>query len=247
MVATRAAGKERARQCAATPAGPRRARSVRRPTWFSPVETTGLDPQQHELLEIGLVWVTANLATEIGSWRTLIIPERLDIAEPRALEVCAFDAARWAEAGVALDVALAGLTPWLKGAYLAGHHVAFDAEFVDSANKRTGMERPAIDHRMLDAVSLSWPVQMRGEVESLSLHADADAAQLARGAAPAAPRPRPCAHGARCRARVVAEVRLTAGRARHARSSQTARRASNRASARGRPDSSDSACRDACG
>lgn len=143
---------------------------------FLDVETTGLDPLQHELLEVGLVRVTADLATEIGSWRTLIIPQRLDVAEPKALEVCGFDADRWAEEGVALDVALAALSPWLDGAYLAGHHVGFDAAFVNAAYARTGIERPALGHRMLDTVSLSWPLQMRGEVDSLAL--SAVAAQL---------------------------------------------------------------------
>ena len=58
---------------------------------FVDVETTGLDPVRHELLELAAVRVDRHTLEPLDHVSVKVRPERLADAEPKALEVAARD------------------------------------------------------------------------------------------------------------------------------------------------------------
>lgn len=95
---------------------------------FVDLETTGLEPACHDILEVAVLRVDAHTLEVVGQYNALVAPERLQDARPEALEVCGFSEAAWAKA-VPLRVALEAVAPLLEGALVAGHNVGFDWGF----------------------------------------------------------------------------------------------------------------------
>ena len=137
---------------------------------FIDVETTGLNPERHEIIEIAALAVHPSSMQVIAHAHTKVKPERLGDADPEALGVAGYDDERWSDA-VPLAAALRAVAPVLRGRAVAGHNIEFDWSFLVAAWRRCGLEAPPVDHRRLDTMSLAWPLLARGHVRSLSLDA----------------------------------------------------------------------------
>ena len=135
---------------------------------FVDVETTGLDPSRHDIVEIGVVRVDADTLMVQGEKSVLVKPERLFDAEDEALAINGFSMAAWKHA-LPLREALAVVLPLLDRALIAGHNVAFDWSFLTASFRRADLALPSVDHHRLDTASLAWPLMASGEIESLSL------------------------------------------------------------------------------
>ena len=137
---------------------------------FVDVETTGLDPARHELIEIAAVRVDAHTLEPLDHASVRVRPSRLGDADPRALEVNGYSDAAWKDA-VSLPTALRRVAPLLDGALVAGHNVGFDWAFLARGFERAGLPLPDVDYHRLDTASLAWPLVAGAEIESLSLDA----------------------------------------------------------------------------
>ncbi|ACY13394.1 3'-5' exonuclease [Haliangium ochraceum] len=138
------------------------------PLVFIDCETTGLDPERHEILEIAAIRVHPQTLDEERELVLRVRPERLEDADPEALEVNGYRRRAWADA-VSLGDAMAELAPMLEGAVLAGHNVAFDRRFLEAAWDCVGHRPENLDHHALDTAALAFPLLMAGEIDSLSL------------------------------------------------------------------------------
>ncbi len=139
-----------------------------RPLAFIDLETTGLDPARHEILEIGVIRVDARTFTELDATDVRVHPARLEDADPEALRLNGYSPRRW-ENAASLPEALDWVAPLLVGATLAGHNVGFDRAFLEAAWRATGGPPPDLDHHLLDTAVLAWPLLAEGRIESLSL------------------------------------------------------------------------------
>jgi len=139
-----------------------------RPLAFIDLETTGLDPARHEILEIGVIRVDARTLTELDSTDVRVCPTRLADADPEALRRNGYSPRRWEDAA-SLPEALDWVAPLLVGATLAGHNVGFDRAFLEVAWRATGGPPPDLDHHLLDTATLAWPLLAEGRIDSLSL------------------------------------------------------------------------------
>jgi len=139
-----------------------------RPIAFVDLETSGLDPTRHEILEIGVVRVDGRSLETLGMFDVRVQPKRIEDADPEALRINRWTQEAWSDA-VPLDVALVRTKPLVEGALLAGHNVSFDRSFLDAAWRSTGVPAPPMDHHVLDTAALSWPLLVAGLVDSLSL------------------------------------------------------------------------------
>jgi DNA polymerase III subunit epsilon len=166
---------------------------------FVDCETTGLDPDKHEIVEIAVVRADARTLAVLDERTVKVRPERLDEADPDALLVCGYDPDAWRDA-VPLAEALAVVTPMLEGATLAGHHVVFDRAFLHAAYRRTGLRPPTQPRHLLDTASLGWPLYAQGLLPSLSLD------ELAGCAGAARPFPHRALDDARCARAVAAHL-----------------------------------------
>lgn len=139
-----------------------------RPIVFLDLETTGLDPEIHEIIEVAAIQVDAESLIELDVLHLRVKPERIGDANVHALVMNGFDMEVWEDA-LPLADALKQLSPVLEGAILAGHNVAFDRDFLDAAYASSGVPRPKMDHHTLDTASLAWSLYTDGVIKSLSL------------------------------------------------------------------------------
>jgi DNA polymerase-3 subunit epsilon len=139
-----------------------------RPLAFVDLETTGLDPRRHEILEIAVVRADPRTLEVTGMLDLRVRPGRIEDADPAALGINAWSAEAWRDA-VPLDIALVRAKPLLEGALLAGHNISFDRIFLDAAWNASGVPAPDLDHHVLDTATMAWPLHAAGLVESLSL------------------------------------------------------------------------------
>jgi DNA polymerase-3 subunit epsilon len=175
---------------------------------FVDLETTGLDPSRHDIVEVAVLRVDARSLEVLAQHDTLVAPERLEDAQPEALAICGFSKAAWTNA-VPLREALLAIAPLLEGALVAGHNVGFDWAFLQAGFARAGLTLPRVGYHRLDTASLAWPLVTSGELSSLSLDGLATLFGLER------PRPHRALADARCAlevARRLAERMRLGGR-----------------------------------
>lgn len=139
-----------------------------RPLAFIDIETTGLDPERHEIIEVAAVRVDPRTLAELEDLSVQVRPRRPDDADPTALALVGYSPDAWTDA-VDLADALARIKPLLDGAVLAGHNVAFDRSFLSRAWAEAGSRPDDLDHHLLDTATLAWPLLVAGAVDSLSL------------------------------------------------------------------------------
>jgi DNA polymerase-3 subunit epsilon len=143
---------------------------------FLDVETTGLDVDKNEIIELGVVVVrqngvnTTNPVFEIIEEIDLKIkPEHIETADPVALRVNGYNEADWLFA-VTLENAMKLLAEKAKGGIMVAHNVAFDYGFIEHAFKKTGIENTMHYHK-LDTISIAFAkLHLNEDVDKFSLH-----------------------------------------------------------------------------
>lgn len=124
---------------------------MQKPLAFVDVETTGLNPAIHEVIEISIIKVCPQKGET--TFTSKISPVYIEHAEPRALEINGYTAKEWRSAPTA-EIVFARVADLLSGCILVGHNVRFDEEFISESCHRLGL-RCRYDRRMIDTVTLS--------------------------------------------------------------------------------------------
>lgn len=147
---------------------------VLRDLLFVDTETTGLDPNRHELLEVAAIRTSPDGKTIKGTFEAKLRPQHIDTAEKAALEVNKYSAEEWTEEkckppGEIVD-ALQKLAVVGGGTVLVGQNVAFDESFIKPLFDRFNMKVPWGYHR-IDTVTLAWPLYQNEQstLDGLSL------------------------------------------------------------------------------
>lgn len=124
-----------------------------RPFAWCDTETTGLDPDLNEILDIAIVRVHPNGTEEV--FEAKVKMEHPESAHPKALEVNGYTEEKWAGARTAAEVFgeihNRGL---LRDCILAGQNVGFDAAFINTTFKRLGI-KTRVDYHLFDTVTLA--------------------------------------------------------------------------------------------
>jgi DNA polymerase III epsilon subunit-like protein len=169
---------------------------------FLDCEFGGLDPDLHDITEVGIIVTDYRLA-EIGTaeWKVRARPERISA---EAAELQGYDAAVWAAEALPVRQVLTEITALLpKGPKVvpAGQNVRMDVTFLERAFKACEMPFP-FDYHVIDLATLyyAWSLVAGETVQALSLRQAATAAGLVSG---------PVAH------RALADARLTLETFRH--------------------------------
>ncbi len=149
---------------------------------FVDVETTGFDPDKHEVIEIGCVLVSQNWpslasasATSRGGegdkpvfevveeFELKVKPEHIETADPTSLRVNGYDPDQWVLA-YNLPEAMKIFAAKTEGAIMVGHNVCFDFSFIDKAFKKSGVENKMHYHK-LDTISIAF-AKLHGEKDT---------------------------------------------------------------------------------
>ena len=153
---------------------------------FLDCEFGGLDPELHDITEIGVI-VTDYRLVECGTgeWKVIGRPDRIT---PEAAEMFGYDPKVWEEQGVSLRRALtelASLLPRGKTVVPAGQNVRMDVQFLERGYKSCEIPYP-FDYHVIDLATLfySWSLVAGEKVSALSLRQAATTAGHVDGAVP---------------------------------------------------------------
>lgn len=121
---------------------------------FIDTETTGLDPNKHEILEIAVV--VEQDGKVIDKFVGKIKPKMIASAEPKALEMNGYakNPEAWSTAPTMEEVGPI-LVKMLEGCTLVGHNVSFDEDFLKQNLKRAGV-LGKIPYHKIDTVTLVY-------------------------------------------------------------------------------------------
>jgi DNA polymerase III epsilon subunit family exonuclease len=128
---------------------------------FIDVETTGLDPDVHEIIDLGVV--LARQVPQEGKGPALevldefeykIIPERIFNADPESLKINGYAPEKWAGAKPLKEV-MEDFAKRTQGASFVAHNMAFDLEFIKRAFERAGVKNLMHYHK-IDTISLAF-------------------------------------------------------------------------------------------
>ncbi|MBP6911594.1 MAG: 3'-5' exonuclease [Candidatus Pacebacteria bacterium] len=142
---------------------------------FIDTETTGLDVDQHELIEIGCVlarqeWVGGKLKLiPEKEFEVKIKPTRIQDADPIALRVNGYNETDWIFAHDLKD-AMKLFSDITKDTIFISHNLAFDAGFVDKAFRQTGIPNQ-MHYPRLDTISIAFARMHSNDDQKYSLHA----------------------------------------------------------------------------
>ena len=141
---------------------------------FIDVETTGLDIEQHELLEVGCVvarngGASGEMSLEVvEEFESKIKPEHIERSDPEALRVNRYNETEWLFASEPKP-ALEQLVRVSKDAIMVAHNLSFDFAFLDRAFLRYEVESKLHRHK-IDTLSIAHAkLFSKGEADKLSL------------------------------------------------------------------------------
>jgi DNA polymerase III epsilon subunit-like protein len=168
---------------------------------FLDCEFGGLDPELHDITEIGVILTDYRLAELcVAEWKVKAREGRITA---EAAQISGYAAAAWVDAKGIREVLaeLSAMLPKDRKVVPAGQNVRMDVMFLERAYKKCGLPNP-FDYHVIDLATLfyAWSLVKGETVAALSLRQAATTAGLAEGAV---------AH------RALADARLTLETFRH--------------------------------
>ena len=136
---------------------------MKKPLAFVDVETTGLNPAVHEIIEISIIKVCPRKG--ITNYTSKISPIHLEYASKEALQINGYNSKDWKGAPDA-EIVMSKVSEMLVGCILVGHNVRFDEEFIFETCFRYGI-KTRYDRRMIDTVTLA--LEHLHNLESVSM------------------------------------------------------------------------------
>ena len=139
---------------------------------FVDIETTGLDRDTAEIIELGVVIAKLkdNELVVIDEIDIKIAPTHIETADAVALRVNGYDPADWMFA-VSIEEAMKLFAEKTAGCVFVAHNIVFDYGFIETNLKRNGIESKLHYHK-LDTIALAFAVlQNNDDMGKLSLRA----------------------------------------------------------------------------
>ncbi len=149
---------------------------------FLDCEFGGLDPESHDITEIGVILTDDRLAEIEGGEKEWKVIPRPDRVTPEAAAIFHYDEQLWRDEGVPVRQALtevADMLPAGKKIVPAGQNVRMDVLFLEKAFKACEIPYP-FDYHVIDLATLyfSWSLVAGEPVSALSLRQAATHAGL---------------------------------------------------------------------
>jgi DNA polymerase III epsilon subunit family exonuclease len=125
---------------------------------FIDIETTGLDRDTHEIIELAVVIakMKEGQLIVVDQLDLKIQPKNIENADPQALRINGYNPADWLFA-VTLEEAMKEFAKKTEGAIFVAHNITFDYGFVENALKKTSIENKMHFHK-IDTISLAFGI-----------------------------------------------------------------------------------------
>ena len=124
---------------------------MKKPLAFVDVETTGLNPQLHEIIEISIIKVCPIHGTT--NFTRKITPLHIEYADTKALEINGYNKKEWQDSEDC-EMVMSKVSDMLAGCTLVGHNIRFDEEFIAETCFRHGI-KTRYNRRLIDTVTLA--------------------------------------------------------------------------------------------
>lgn len=142
---------------------------------FIDTETTGLDPENHEIIQIGCVLVSQNQDADgnqvyeiVEEFELKVKPEKIENADKVALRINGYNEADWVFA-YTLKEAMQIFSDKTKDAIMVAHNMPFDFAFLLKAFSTTKVENKLHYHK-LDTISIAYAkAKKRDDISRFSL------------------------------------------------------------------------------
>ena len=152
-------------------------------------ETTGLDAEKHEIIEICIV-VEDTDGEIIDEFHTRIKPQNIEGAESKALEVNGYSAEKWfaavepssSVADKIIELLHHPQSSYYQRGLWIGHNPYFDRRFIDAFLNRYGSSvkkiasMPMLDTKQL-SMGLYWPQLLSYSLDSIRVHLKIESSQ----------------------------------------------------------------------
>lgn len=134
-----------------------------KPTAFLDTETTGLDPDEHEIIEITVL-------KGDSIWNTRIKPLNIDKAQPKALEINGYrdHPELWDNAPLFTDI-VDQLVEQLTNVVIIGTNTQFDMNFILRSLNRCGVDHQIGSYHWIDITTLAYEHLVPLGLHSLAL------------------------------------------------------------------------------
>lgn len=145
---------------------------LQQPLAFIDIETTGLDYEKGEIIELGVVIAELRdgALTVTDEIDLKIAPKHIETADAQALRINGYNEAEWIFA-VSIEEALKLFVERTAGAVFVAHNITFDYGFIEANLRRYGFEHKMHYHK-LDTLALAFGVlQNNDDMGKLSLRA----------------------------------------------------------------------------
>jgi DNA polymerase III alpha subunit (gram-positive type) len=137
---------------------------------FVDSETSGLDPDVHEILDWAAVRFSADLQTEKARCVTKCSMQWPDRAEKSALEINRYDAQEWRGAPPVRSMLIDFGRIVDDDLVIIGHNIHFDLGFVQTAYRRESLALPKW-RWVIDTMGVAWPLAVAGHLPRMGLNA----------------------------------------------------------------------------
>lgn len=137
-----------------------------RPIAITDLETTGVDPAVHEIVEIGLVLIDQSTFKILDTLDVKVKPKHLEVATEFALKLNGYNEADWCDA-LSLEEAVALYIAKTKDAIFCASPVTFDWSFIEAAFKKTKLAHE-MDYHRLDIFSMAWQTLRHTDLEKFN-------------------------------------------------------------------------------
>lgn len=145
---------------------------LEQPLAFVDIETTGLDNDTHEIIELGVVIAKYKdgVLVVTDQLDLKIQPTRIETADPQALRINGYNEADWLFA-VSREQAMKSFIEKTSGAVFLAHNITFDYPFIEKALKEVGLQHD-LHFQKIDTLSLAFGIlHMQDDLGKLSLSA----------------------------------------------------------------------------
>lgn len=133
------------------------------------IETTGLDPLKHEIIEIGCIIFDSETLEGEFCIDIKLHPERIEDADAKALEVNGYTKEKWNHPlTFSQKDGLEFFAKATEGCHFMAHNVTFDWSFIEASFKRHGVEH-TFNYHHLDTLSMCYARIPHHKVASWSL------------------------------------------------------------------------------
>ncbi len=139
---------------------------------FVDIETTGLDPERGEIIELAVVLAELKdeVLTVVDQLDLKVAPKHIETADAQALRINGYNEADWIFA-VTIEEALRAFVDKTSGAVFVAHNATFDYGFIETNLRRYQIESKLHYHK-LDTLSLAFGIlHTNDDIGKLSLRA----------------------------------------------------------------------------